>query len=162
MRPHSGDTEKFDNQKKDHAKLGQNKKSSREVSAIRRESSKRKRQKLDDIHSKAMLYVAGRTPLHLGLAIFDHWDGRELSMQGEFEEAKLYLKTDEAERKWATWTSPTFNDYFAEPEHHLLKIINLNSPTLPSPPALTATHIDKLHDARFFRWEDGLLRLNTP
>ena len=146
-------------QKQNHKKLAQNKKSSREFSAIRRESADRKRQKLEDVQSRALLYVAGRTPLHLGLAVFDHWDGQTLSLQGEQHKPRLWLSEDEASRKWVTWERDTFGECFGDTEHHLLKVINLSSATVPTPPNLTGAHIDKLHDAGFFRWEDGLLRL---
>ena len=145
-------------QKQNHTKFGQNKKATREFSAMRRHSADRKRRTLDDVKSKAVLYVAGRTPLHLGLAIYDHWDGQELSRRGETPQPRLRLDSD-GDRKWATWDRSSYDDCFSEAESHQLKIINLSSPTIPTPPNLTATHIDKLHDANFFRWEDGLLRL---
>lgn len=153
-----------DKQKQNHTEFAQNKKSSREFSAVRRESKDRKRRTVDDMQSNALLYVAGRTPLHLALAVFDHWDGRVLSLQNEPPVPQLVLETKESGDKWATWTDVFLSDtrwseYFGAPEQHLLKIINLNSPTIPSPPALRATHIDRLHDATFFRWENGLLRL---
>ena len=146
-------------QKQNHTKFGQNKKATREFSAIRRQSADRKRRKLEDTESKAMLYVAGRTPLHLGLAIYDHWDGQKLSLQCEIPKPRLHLESV-GDRKWATIRS-THGDCFGEAENHQLKIINLNSPTIPSPPNLTATHIDKLHDAGFFKWENGLWRLRS-
>ena len=145
-------------QKQNHTKFGQNKKATREFSAIRRQAEDRERRKLDDVQSKAILYVAGRTPLHLGLAIFDHWDGRELSLRGATPEPNLRLESD-GDRKWATWESSSYDDRFSAAESHQLKIINLNSPTIPTPPNLTATHIDKLHAADFFSWQSGLLRL---
>lgn len=150
-----------EDQKQNHTRLAQNKKSSREFSAIRRQSKNRKRPKLDNLESKALLYVAGRTPLHLGLAIFDHWDGQSLSRQGDVEEPALRLQKDDQQRNWATWDQPSYAECFAEQERHLLKIINLKAATVPAPPTLTGAHIDKLHDAGLFRWEDGLLRLTS-
>ena len=148
-----------ENQKQNHTNHGQNKKASREFSTIRRESGNRKRRKLEDIESKALLYVAGRTPLHMALAIYDHWDGRELSLREALPEPDLRLEVDDANRNWARPSGPSRGEVFGRPERHQLKIINLKTPTVPSPPNLTALRIDKLHDADFFRWEDGLLRL---
>ena len=147
-----------ENQRQNHSKLAKNRKASREFSAIRRESADRKRQKLEDLQSKAMVYVAGRTPLHLGLTIFDHWDGHKLSQQGEFPEPELLLRMDAAERNWAIWQQPPPSECFSEPERHLLKIINLASPTIPSPPNMMGTHIDKLDKATYFRWDHGMLQ----
>ena len=149
-----------ENQKQNHKNFAQNKKASREFSAIRRQSPNRQRpRKLDDLKSRAVLYVAGRTPLHLGMAYFDHWDGRTLSLQGSQPEPSLHLEMDTAQRKWATWDCEPHREPFADAERHQLKVINLRSATIPTPPNMRATHIDKLHDAGFFRWEDGLLRL---
>ena len=147
-------------QKQNHSKLAQNKKSSREFSAVRRESNNRKRQQLDDINSRALLYVAGRTPLHLGLAIFDHWDGRKLLLQGDQPELPMELKADESQRNWATWPHEPAGDIYVL-EQHTLKITNLKTPTIPAPPMMTGTLIDKLHDANFFSWENGMLRLRS-
>lgn len=144
-----------ENQKKNHSKKAQNKKASREFSVIRRESGERERKKLEDTESTALLFVAGRTPLHLGLAVYDQWDGQSLSLQGEFPGPELRLETDASSRSWARWDVPLAA---SGAERHQLKIINLSSPTVPSPPDLTGVHIDKLHDARFFAWEDGTLR----
>ena len=146
-------------QKQNHNKLAQNKKASREFSAIRRESSGRKRPKLDDLTSKALVYVAGRSPLHLGLAIFDHWDGRALSLEGELPTRTLRL-VDKGGANWVLWDEPVRNECFGAPERHQLKIINLKSPTVPAPPSMTGAHIDRVHDERFFRWQDGMLRLS--
>ncbi len=147
-------------QKQNHNRFAQNKKSSREFSAIRRESAQRKRdKKIKDTDSKALVYVAGRTPLHLGLAVFDQWDGQNLSLGDNSPEPRLDIDLDIEQRKWAIWDRSAFSECFSQPERHLLKVINLNSPTLPAPPTLTAVHIDKLHEAKFFKWEGGLLRV---
>lgn len=147
------------NQKQNHVNHGQNKKSNREFSAIRCESGNRKRQNQNDIDSNALLYVAGRTPLHLALAIFDHWDGRELSLGEDPPEQRLWLDPDESSRNWARQTGPARPKAFGPSERHQLKIINLKTPIVPTPANWTALHIDKLHDAGFFRWEGGLPRL---
>ena len=147
-------------QKQNHTKLAQNKKATREFSAIRRRSKERKRKELDDTKSIALLYVAGRTPVHLALATFDHWDGQELSQRGEQAAPTLRLEA-RSERNWAIWSKPSGNECLGEAEQHKLKIINLNSATIPAPPTMTALHVDKLHDARFFQWEDGLLRVQS-
>ena len=48
-------------------------KATREFSTLRRSADNER--KVEDIHSDALFYVAGRTPLHLRLEVFDVFDG---------------------------------------------------------------------------------------
>lgn len=55
-------------------RIAQSKQSGREFSAVRRRVQRRRSQ-LSDRESAALLYVVGRTPLHLALETYDRFDG---------------------------------------------------------------------------------------
>ena len=143
--------------RQNHEIKAKNKKVSREFSAVRKKSKRKQHRHLRDTESRAMLYVLGRVPLHLKLHVFDHWDGQSLTYQGAAETRPLRLET-EREKPWVRWD---FIDrqLFSYPERHQLKFINLKEYRVPSPPALTGVHIDRLHTEGLFSWcDDGCLR----
>ncbi len=64
------------NPSKQEGKHAESKRLSREFSTLRNRPPKKKRTKPHNLNSSALLYVAGRTPLHLRVQAFDTFDGR--------------------------------------------------------------------------------------
>lgn len=105
--------------------------------------------KVSDRDGGALFYVAGRTPLHLRLRALDLFDGvtwvEEEDKPGRFEIREVDGKP------WAIPPLPprTFA-IFDGGEGHVLKIIDLDSAAIPSPPHVRGVHIDKVDRADFF------------
>ncbi len=130
--------------------------SGREFSAVRRKVE-RKRQTIDDRKAAAMLYVVGPVPLHLALERFDTFDGRVWTHSGEREEEQSIRLERQNGKPWAYLLGTDSSSIHRGIESHAVKIINLKTNRYPSPPQLTAVHIDKLDQPDFFGWtNDGV------
>ena len=143
---------------KQEQKHAESKRLSREFSTLRNRPHKEKRAKPNDLDSSALLYVAGRTPLHLRVQAFDAFDGttwtgnpdpveqlRRPALAVQFEDTK----------PWITTSLPTV---FSPPPHtdlHVLKIVNLDTNHIPAPANLARLHIDKIDRTDFFAWAEG-------
>lgn len=125
----------------------------REFSMLRRKV-KQKQATLDDRRAAAMMYVFGRVPLHLALERFDTFDGRQWTHSGRKEELPTIRLENRADKPWAYCLDIGASPVHRGLERHLLKIINLKTNRFPSPPQLTAVHVDKVDQLDFFGWTD--------
>lgn len=143
-----------------HQRRGANQQPGREFNAIRR--SKQETTKVSDLRSHALLQVAGRVPVHLGLHTYDLWDGHTLASSNSSPARALYLDTKGQDgRAWARYTDAGENDLLGHRDRHELRIINLKTNRVPSPPNSTGVHLDKLHTETFFNvTQDGMLALD--
>jgi hypothetical protein len=137
----------------------------REFSVVR-ESPHQRRDALADRRAEAMLYVDGRTPLHLKLEQFDAWDGTRLIAHPTPPPGRLRLSGSEG-LTWVTWDPPlpspdhglTDSCFLKEETAHTLRVVRLPSTTIPAPAQLSRIRVDKIHSAHLFSWNDnGLLR----
>jgi len=142
-----------------HTQTSKTERSGREFSAVRRRVE-RNRRTLDDRAAPAMLYLVGRVPLHLALERFDTFDGREWTHSGKTESRPpIRLEIEHAE-PWAYLMRDGSSPLHRGVERHAVKFINLKSNRFPSPPQLTAIHVDKVDQSDFFGWsEDGVARM---
>ena len=145
-----------------HEKLGKNQQSNREFDAVRSRPQQRKKN-TRDYTSPSLLQVRGRVPVHLGMYAYDTWDGQTLGWSGA--DAGVYRKLDKNSpdgRSWLRLSVFCPEPLFDHTEQHHLRIINLDSARVPSPPNLTALNVDYLHDVNMFRcMEDGNLALDA-
>lgn len=142
-----------ENVKETEQQIAKTQRSGREFSAVRRKIE-RKPQPLDDRTAPAMLYIVGRVPLHLALERFDTFDGREWTHSGETEDrSPIRLETQNG-KPWAYLMRVGSSSIHRGIESHAVKFINLRTNRFPSPPQLTAVHIDKVDQADFFGWSD--------
>jgi len=147
------------NMKTNHQRLSKTERSGREFSTVRRKIQRNDR-KLQDRKAPALLHVVGRVPLHLALERFDSFDGRNWRHSGaELNQPSLSLQT----RNDKPWVQVQPAAEFAIPggrETHGVKIINLRTNRIPSPPQITAVHIDKIDLTRFYGWStDGVVEM---
>jgi len=142
--------------KETEQQIAKTERSGRQFSAVRRKSERNPRS-LDNRKSPAMLYVVGRVPLHLALERYDTFDGRKWTHSGVREkDPPIRLKTQNG-KPWAHFTRVGASPIHRGLEPHALKIINLKTNRFPSPPHLTAVHVDKVDQPDFFGWsEDGV------
>ncbi|MEM8945766.1 MAG: transglutaminase domain-containing protein [Planctomycetota bacterium] len=143
--------------KANHERKGTNQRPAREFSAVRRQ--KQETPKAKDLRSRALLQVIGRTPVHLGLYAYDTWNGRELSTSGQSPALALKLERDVKDnRNWARFVSKLPKAVLSHTDRHEIRIINLKTDRVPSPPSLSGVNIDKLHSAKLFQVaDDGML-----
>lgn len=133
--------------------IAKTERSGREFSAVRRRVE-RKQQMLDDRTAPAMLYLVGRMPLHLALERFDTFDGRVWTHSGERQERPPIRIETHSDRPWANLMRVGSSPIHCGFEPHAVKIINLKTNRFPSPPQLTAVHVDKVDRLDFFGWSD--------
>ena len=135
------------------------KQSGREFSTVRRKA-RRWRESLKDRDATAMFYVVGKTPLHLALANYDHFDGTEWSSQQEDTVGpKMSMKNVDGE-PWIVAPRSCSYPIFSGTDQHAVKIINLRTIRIPSPAQLNAWHIDRVDRPDFFGWtDDGILEM---
>ncbi|UUO04544.1 transglutaminase-like domain-containing protein [Blastopirellula sp. J2-11] len=143
-----------------HQKLARSEQSGRQFSLVRKQSQVKKKS-LQDRTSHALLYVKGRTPLHLRMNIYDRLEGDELIEAEAFPPASFVI----SQEKGKPWLEiPCFvNDSDIDyAEESLLKFINLKSPRVPTPSHFSQLHIPDVDRADLFRWtQDGVLRLDA-
>ena len=133
--------------------IAKSKKSGREFSTLRRQP-KHNRKLLEDREADAMLYVVGQTPLHLGLERFDTFNGLEWSHSEVTEKHSPIQIVERQGEPWAYWETKTETDLQRDLQPNAVKIINLKTDRIPSPPQLTAVHIRKVNRSDFFGWTD--------
>jgi len=141
-----------------HQRTATAQKSGREFSAVRRKVQRRKKT-LDDLQSPAMLYVVGQIPLHLALERFDNFDGKTWSQSTTGSPAHRRPKisiTTMSGKPWASLMQSQASALHRGWEPYAVKIINLKTNRIPSPPQLSAVHIDRVDKEDFYGWaEDG-------
>ncbi len=144
--------------------LKKNETVSRDFSTLRQPKRGQANRKTEAVRSEALLYVSGRTPLHLRLELYDSFDG--IKWQAEPEprtEVQPALRMETVDgRPWVVsepWP-PRF-DVLAERETHALKVIRFDSPKIPSPLYTCGVHIDQVDQLSMYaRAHFGMLQLN--
>lgn len=136
--------------------MAKSKRSGREFSTLRRQVE-RKRKTLDDRDANAMLYVVGHTPLHLALERFDTFDGLEWAQSEVTEKHPTIQLVERDGESWLYWLTNTAAALPRGLQPNAIKIINLKTDRIPSPPQLTAVHIHKVNRPDFFGWTDDSL-----
>lgn len=145
-------------QPQDHH-LAESQQAGKEFSTLRKFGAPREG-RIGNRASRALLYVKGRTPLHLKLEVFDRYDG-----VGWFPEApqdagpRLFFESLHG-RPWLRAEVSRSLDIYGLPETHALKIIGMDTNRVPSPTQLLGVHIDQLDRTDMFAWaQPGVLRM---
>lgn len=139
--------------KETEQRIAKTERSGREFATVRRKVE-RKPQLLDDRAAPAMLYVVGRVPLHLALERYNTFDGRVWTHSNDREERPPICLEMQNGKPWAFLTCAGSSSIHCGIESHAAKIINLKTNRFPSPPQLTAVHVDKVDQPDFFGWTD--------
>lgn len=147
------------NLKETEQRIARTQRSGREFSAVRRKVG-RKEGTLEDRDAPALLHVVGRVPVHLALDRFDTFDGRTWTHSGaETRYPRLTLQTYDA-KPWIQVQPPADFAIQGGTETHGIKLINLKTKRIPSPPQLSAIHIDEIDLVHFFGWStDGVVEM---
>lgn len=144
-----------------HQKKGITQKATREFSTVRQQT--KRRSNTEDHLSKALLLISGRTPAHLALETYDHWDGRSLIATESSQPLRSTLKNpDAAGFRWVDLSVALPTDVFTTPIETQVRVVNLRTERVPTPPNTTAVTMDKLHSATMFsRASDGSLAMDV-
>jgi protein-glutamine gamma-glutamyltransferase len=142
--------------------MAKSSRASRDFSTVRK-TGKPTAQRIRDLESRALFYVKGRVPLHLKLESFDLYDGVEWRAE-PLPEAPPHLRIDMIHgRPWLRPQTTSECDFFAAPESHAIKVVDLDTACIPSPNEVTGVHIDQVAQADFFRWErPGVIGIDQP
>ena len=143
---------------KQEQKWAESKRISREFSTVRNRPAKKQQAVPDNTESPALLYIAGRTPLHLRVQAFNTFDGITWTSKPDaVENQRRAAMTIQLENE-KPWLTTGLSAAFSQSPHtdlHVLKIVNLDTNHIPSPAHLVRLHIDKIDRADFFAWADG-------
>lgn len=113
-----------------------------------------------DIRARALLYVSGRTPLHLRLSIYDRFDG--VAWHEAPEEQQPLAGTVDRASGSIQLEGPARPPWFAEDESHTLKIGSLESARIPTPAHLAALKMENVNRLDFFAWiQHGIVQLTA-
>ena len=114
-----------------------------------------------DLKSKALFYVAGRTPLHLRLQTYDIFDGVTWYAEPESTSERPLKIFEKAGRPWLLLpSSQRAFEFFSQPEAHALRIVGLDTNRVLAPLHLTGIHIDQVNREDLFGWaEDSIVKL---
>jgi hypothetical protein len=133
--------------------------SGREFSTLRTRAHTTPRN-LEDRPAPALLYAVGRMPLHLALERYDSFDGVVWSQSHVNERHPQFHLKMESTRPWMHVQRPGPSPIHRGTHSHAIKIINLKTNRIPSPPQFAAVHIDKVDQTDFFAWtHDGVAYL---
>lgn len=135
----------------------ENLRANRQFSAVRRGGARRPGRPAHR-EAEALLYVDGPTPLHIGLAAYDRFDGRDWSAA-----ARPNIRVAiEPERRAGPWFRIGLPDSRAlgGVATHRIKVAALDSAALPAPPSLRAFRMGEVDRADFFGWAaEGMIAM---
>ncbi len=148
-----------------HRHLAESKQAGREFSTLRKSKAKR-RAPVENRDSDALFFISGRTPLHLRLELYSAFDGITWYPDPTPPpQTPLKMRTIN-DRPWLdlTSTKASRNEeselLLAKPETHALKVAQLDTNRIPSPPELLGVHIDSVDRADIFSWAtDGVPKM---
>lgn len=143
-----------------HQQMAKAKQAGREFSLLRSDS-KRDKSRIRDLDTHALLYVAGRTPLHLKTEVYDLFDGTEWApSSGERMEGITTSQLDD--QHWLN--IPQFGkgfEIFDGTAAHSLKSANLDGNTIPSPAHPIGISINLVNRADMYVVRDnGMIELD--
>ncbi len=143
-----------------NARMAKSEQAGREFSTLRR-STKADQKKIKDLESRALLYVAGRVPLHLRMETYDVFDGIDWFAETLKSKPRSIAIIPTNGRPWLRVRCRSRGlQLHADPETHAIQVINLRSNVIPAPLDLQALHIDQVDRADMFGWHsDTILKM---
>ena len=142
-------------------RIARSKQAGREFST-RRQDTARKAKQIRDLSSPALMYLAGRTPVHLRMKTFDVFDGVEWFESESSESAVPSSLETAGDRHWLRLDQARNpHELFSHRETHAIKIVNLTGNLIPSPPQTDAVSIDLVdRDDMYHPLRNGTVRMN--
>jgi transglutaminase-like putative cysteine protease len=139
------------------ARAAENLRAGRRFSAVRRPPDRGSRRP-GDRGAKALVYVKGPTPLHLGLAAYDRFDGRDWHEEPRCER-DLPLEREADGGPWLRVALPP-QAFLVGATRHQVKVGTLDSGPLPAPSHVARFRVGQVDCADFFEWaQEGIVRM---
>ncbi|MCE3016931.1 MAG: transglutaminase-like domain-containing protein [Pirellula sp.] len=133
----------------------ESKKQGREFSAMRKPVDKAMASLPKSSSSKAVLQLIGSTPVHLAQQCYDHFDGIQWTQSNDLD-LQPFLVTPQldaiSQKPWMKIANHQADLTWSVRERITLKVINLKTNRVATPPLVTHIHIDKVDQPDFFRW----------
>jgi hypothetical protein len=135
----------------------ENLRAGRQFSAVR-ERPNRPARRPGEREAKALVYVKGPTPVHLGLVAYDLFDGRDWREQPHCER-DCPLVLEDRNGPWFQLALPPAT-IFAGSVAHQVKVGTLDSSPLPAPANLLRFRVGQVNRRDFFGWShEGMIRI---
>lgn len=143
-----------------HQIMAEAKKAGREFDLLRSRKQGDK-SRIRDLDTHALFYVAGRTPVHLKMEVFQLFDGRKWTADvGEWTQRLPMKETDG--RHWLNIPQPGKGfGMFSGTATHSIKVANLDGNVIPTPAHPVGVSIDLVDVEDMYRvYSNGLVTLN--
>jgi hypothetical protein len=138
-----------------NARMAKSAQSGREFTTLRK-STRPDQKRIKDLKSPALLYVAGRVPLHLRMEIYDVFDGINWIPDKPLEHPPGMAIVPTHGRPWLRVPCGSRSlGLSSDVETHAIKIINLKSNVIPAPLELRAINIDKVDQSDMYGWSQA-------
>jgi hypothetical protein len=135
----------------------ENLRAGRSFAALRRPSREPSRRP-GERTAQALAYLKGRTPLHLGLAAYDRFDGTHWHEQPHCRWT-CPLELQDVARPWFRIVLPVA-PVFGATVSHQVKVGTLDTGSLPAPGHLARFRVGAVNQADFFGWShEGMIRM---
>lgn len=110
---------------------------------------------LEDRISKALFYVEGSVPARFSIDCFNHFDGWDWSKVDLPKEDLPRVKIGLDEKSGSPWYRTGFprQSYLATSREHKVKILRLETTSLPAPSLVRAWHIDQVNVSGLFGFD---------
>jgi len=144
-----------------HQQISEARQAGREFSLVR-DQQKTTGSQARDLNAHALFHVAGRTPLHLKMEVFELFDGfRWLASEQKLAPEFSVMRTVE-ERPWFSISFPMLQeDFFSGTETHSLKISGLDGNVIPAPVHLAGVNIPLVDRLNMYQLDStGIVSLN--
>ncbi|MCH2211046.1 MAG: transglutaminase-like domain-containing protein [Fuerstiella sp.] len=143
-----------------HRKMAEARQAGREFSLLRSEKQAND-DPIGDLKTHALFYVAGRTPVHLRMEVYDLFDGVEWAPYDTDQVDGLQM-TEMDDRFWlGIPQSGKGFELFSGTATHSIKNANLDGNTVPTPPHPVGVSIDEVNRSDMYVVrENGIVSLN--
>jgi len=144
-----------------HQLMAEAKQAGREFS-LQRTEKKSDSRRIHDLNTKAIFYVAGRTPLHLRMQVYELFDGVDWSPSPEKASDFVATIRKTNDRDWLKIPQPGESlDVFSGTATHSIKVANIDGNTIPLPAHPVGVSIDKVDRADMYQVDaNGLVSLS--
>lgn len=128
----------------------------REFSTARRAPRPRP---LSNLDTKALLYVKGRTPLHIRQAVYDHFDGRDWTESDRSKQGWSPIHRESMQTSWLKIDTHRAEWHVGVVDHRF-KLARLETQVLPAAPHVHRFKLGSVHDRDFYHYGlDQVLRM---
>ncbi|MBM3980696.1 MAG: hypothetical protein FJ304_10500 [Planctomycetes bacterium] len=111
-----------------------------------------------DRAARGLFEVEGRTPLHIRLVAYDHYDATAHRWTGARKPVGKHLDPEGGDWMRVGYVRPA--DWYLRDERHRLKVATAKGNLVPTPPLLTRFRINRVDRPDYYEWDyEGVLAL---